>query len=80
MHSLFDSFINKLRGLIDHNLISENWVSARGLSSLDMKAVTLIEKMIMSSMRYRLIVPTPLSFLEELLFFIYGETRNDESV
>jgi hypothetical protein len=61
-------------------LISENWVSARGLSSLDMKAVTLIEKMIMSSMRYRLIVPTPLSFLEELLFFIYGETRNDESV
>jgi hypothetical protein len=45
-----------------------------------MKAVTLIEKMIMSSMRYRLIVPTALSFLEELLFFIYGETRNDESV
>jgi hypothetical protein len=54
-------------------MISENWVSARGPTSLDMKSVTLTEKVIMSSMRYRLMVPTALNFLEELLFFIYGE-------
>ena len=74
MHSLFNSFIDKVRGLNDVNMISEDLVSSRGPTSLDIKAVTLTEKVIMSSMRYRLMVPTALNFLEELLFFIYGET------
>ena len=45
-----------------------------------MKAVTLAENNIMNSMSYRLLVPTAVNFLEELLFLIYGEDMSDESV
>jgi hypothetical protein len=74
VHSLIDSFLDKLRGLKDHKMIFEKWISCLGFPSLTMKVVTLTEKVIMSSLRYRLMVPTPLNFLEELLFFIYGDT------
>ena len=45
-----------------------------------MKSVTLTEKVIMNSLRYRLMIPTALNFLDELLLFIYGDTKNNSSV
>ena len=80
MQSLLDSFLEKVRDQNDSDMISEKKVSARCPTSLGMKAVTLAENNIMNSMSYRLLVPTALSFLEELLFLIYGEDMSDESV
>ena len=80
VHSLFESFLDKVRGLKEEKLIFEKGISCRGFPFLNMKVVTLTEKVIMNSLSYRLLVPTALNFLEELLFFIYGETKNDESV
>jgi len=80
LQSLLDSFLEKVRDQNDSDMISEKKVFARCPTSLGMKAVTLAENNIMNSMSYRLLVPTALNFLEELLFLIYGEDMSDESV
>jgi hypothetical protein len=43
------------------------------LESLDFMAISTTEKVILSAFRFRMMIPTPQNFLDELLFIIYGD-------